>query len=81
MAYRYNGSAIDRQASKSSYVMPTSRDSIISFLLFSDAISAEGWNDNPCCSIRRNTAITDTILMMFIANRANDAALHCSDVW
>ena len=68
-------SAIDRQASKSSFVMPTSRDGIISSLLFSAEISAEGLNDTPHCSIRRNTAITDIILMMFTANRANDAAM------
>ena len=76
MACRYNGSAIDRQASKSSYVMSTSRDGIISTLLFSAEISAEGVNDTPCCSIRRNTAITDIILTMFMANRANDAAIE-----
>ena len=47
VACRYNGSTRDRQASKSSYVMPTSRDGIISSLLFSAEISAEGWDDNP----------------------------------
>ena len=47
----------------------------IVFFLFSAEISAEGLNDTPCCSIRRNTAITDIILMMFMASRANDAAM------
>ena len=68
-------SAIDRQASKSSYVMPTSHDGIIPSFLFSAEILAAGWNGYPCCSIRRNTAITDIILTMFMANRANDAAM------
>ena len=45
VACRYNGSAIDRQASKSSYVISTSRDGIISSFLFSAEISAEGLND------------------------------------
>ena len=74
MACRYNGSAIDRQASKSSYVMPTSHDGMIPSFLFSDEISAAGCN-TPHSSIRRNTAIIDIVLMMFIGKRANNAAM------
>ena len=47
---------------------------MIPSFLFSDEISAAGC-DTPHSSIRRNTAIIDIVLMMFIANRANNAAM------
>ena len=54
--------------------MPTSHDGMIPSFLFSDEISAAGCN-TPHSSIRRNTAIIDIVLMMFIAKRANNAAM------
>ena len=55
------------------YLYLTRWYNIIFFVLCRNICRGVEWY--PCCSIRRNTAITDIILMMFMASRANDAAM------